>query len=50
MEDLLNADGSYNACNRWNDSTTNGVMHLIRVNNSLAAEIELAMVPVLCER
>ncbi len=42
MEDLLNADGSYNARNRWNNSTTNGVMHLIQVNNSLAAEIELA--------
>lgn len=42
LADLLSASGQYNPRNRWNNSTTNGVMHLIQVNNSLGAEIELA--------
>lgn len=40
--DLFSANGQYNPKNRWNNSTTGGAMHLIQVNNSLAAEIELA--------
>jgi hypothetical protein len=41
-EDLYNAAGVYNPRNRWNSTTTGGAMHLIQVNNSLSAEIELA--------
>lgn len=32
----------YNPYNKWNNSTTNGAMHLIQRNNTLGAEIELA--------
>lgn len=32
----------YNLKNKWNNSTTNGAMHLIQRNNYLSAEIELA--------
>lgn len=35
-------NGTYDARNKWNGTTTGGAMHLIQVNNSLAAEIELA--------
>lgn len=35
-------NGAYVARNRWNNSTTNGAMHLIQNNNTLGAEIELA--------
>jgi hypothetical protein len=35
-------NGTYLSRNRWNNSTTNGAMHLIQVNNTLTAEIELA--------
>ena len=34
--------GTYIPRNRWNNSTTNGAMHLIQRNNTLGAEIELA--------
>jgi hypothetical protein len=40
--DLFLPNGRYNARNRWNSTTQNGAMHLIQVNNSLSAEIELA--------
>jgi hypothetical protein len=40
--DLFLANGRYNPRNQWNSSTLNGAMHLIQVNNSLGAEIELA--------
>jgi len=42
LSDLYFDNGKYNPKNRWNNSTTGGAMHLIQVNNSLAAEIELA--------
>lgn len=42
MEDLFGSNGRYNPRNRWNSSTLTGAMHLIQVNNSLGAEIELA--------
>jgi len=38
----LFAGGQYNPRNRWNNSTTNGAMHLIQRSNTLSAEIELA--------
>ena len=41
MSDLVR-NGRYVARNRWNNSTTNGAMHLIQQNNTLGAEIELA--------
>jgi hypothetical protein len=40
--DLVGTDGTYNPRNKWNNSTVRGAMHLIQVNNSLSAEIELA--------
>ncbi|AJC53566.1 hypothetical protein [Streptomyces sp. 769] len=40
--DLFGATGTYQPRNRWNDSTTHGAMHLVQVNNTLGAEIELA--------
>ncbi|MFF8593018.1 hypothetical protein ACF061_16595 [Streptomyces sp. NPDC015220] len=40
--DLFASDGSYRRRNRWNDSTTDGAMHLIQQANTLGAEIELA--------
>lgn len=41
-EDLFDSEGTYNRRNRWNNSTTAGVMHLIQRANTLGAEIELA--------
>ncbi len=41
-DDLFLPDGRYNPRNRWNSSTVTGAMHLIQINNSLGAEIELA--------
>jgi len=40
-EHLFTANG-YNPRNRWNNSTTQGAMHLIQGANTLRAEIELA--------
>ncbi|MFE9425619.1 hypothetical protein ACFYNO_21925 [Kitasatospora sp. NPDC006697] len=40
--DLFTVAGEYKPRNRWNDSTTNGAMHLVQANNTLGAEIELA--------
>jgi hypothetical protein len=44
--DVTHADlfpgGQYHARNRWNNSATNGAMHLIQDSNTLHAEIELA--------
>jgi len=42
MAHLFSASGRYNPRNRWNNSTTEGAMHLIQRNNTLSAEIELA--------
>jgi hypothetical protein len=41
QQDLFR-QGRYVARNKWNNSTTNGAMHLIQRNNTLTAEIELA--------
>jgi phosphatidylserine/phosphatidylglycerophosphate/cardiolipin synthase-like enzyme len=41
-EDLFDAAGTYNPRNRFNDSTSRGVAHLIQQANTLSAEIELA--------
>lgn len=40
-EDLFE-DGKYIVRNKWNKDTQNGAMHLIQINNTLGAEIELA--------
>lgn len=40
--DLFGPDGRYLRRNKWNDSTTQGAMHLIQQANTLGAEIELA--------
>jgi hypothetical protein len=40
-EDLFRA-GKYIARNMWNNSTVHGAMHLVQLNNTLGAEIELA--------
>jgi hypothetical protein len=40
-DDLFTPAGAYNSRNRWNNSTSHGAMHLIQVNNSLGAEIEI---------
>jgi hypothetical protein len=45
LDDLFRRVGSdrkYNPRNKWNESTVEGAMHLIQVNNNLSAEIELA--------
>jgi hypothetical protein len=42
LEHLFSSNGRYNPRNRWNSTTTEGAMHLIQVNNTLSAEIELA--------
>jgi hypothetical protein len=42
--------GQYNTRNRWNNSTTNGAMHLIQRSNTLGAEIELAAAATLVRR
>lgn len=39
--DLFDAQGKYIQRNRWNNSTTQGAMHLIQGSNTLGAEIEL---------
>lgn len=41
-EDLFDSSKKYKPDNKWNNSTTNGAMHLIQINNTLGAEIELA--------
>jgi hypothetical protein len=41
LDDLF-SDDQYNPRNKWNASTVEGAMHLIQINNSLSAEIELA--------
>lgn len=41
-ESDLFQQGRYVARNKWNNSTTNGAMHLVQRNNTLGAEIELA--------
>ena len=33
---------NYIRANKWNNDTLNGIMHLIQINNTLGAEIELA--------
>ncbi|UUU36113.1 hypothetical protein JIX56_43295 [Streptomyces sp. CA-210063] len=40
--DLFGPNGRYVRRNQWNDSTTQGAMHLIQQSNTLGAEIELA--------
>jgi hypothetical protein len=40
--DLFDPGGNYIPNNRWNNSVTDGVMHLIQENNTLGAEIEIA--------
>jgi len=40
--DLENADGSYNPKNKWNNNTLTGAMHMIQINNTIDAAIELA--------
>ena len=40
--DLFNPSGVYEPRNKWNQDTTNGAMHLIQINNTLGAEVELA--------
>jgi hypothetical protein len=42
LPEHLFPNGTYDPRNRWNNSTTNGAMHLIQANNTLSAEIELA--------
>jgi hypothetical protein len=42
LGDLFLPNGQYNPRNRWNASTVEGAMHLIQINNTLGAEIELA--------
>lgn len=42
MGDLYASDGAYQPRNRWNNSTTDGAMHLVQRANTLGAEIELA--------
>lgn len=41
-KDLFDSAGKYKRRNVWNNSTTNGAMHLIQGANTLGAEIELA--------
>lgn len=41
-QDIFDRRGNYIPQNKWNRDTTNGAMHLIQVNNTLGAEIELA--------
>ncbi|KAJ7084936.1 hypothetical protein C8R44DRAFT_753015 [Mycena epipterygia] len=42
LADLFTEDGSYNPRNKWNNSTTTGtIMHLIQVNSTLGAEVDL---------
>ncbi|TFK70988.1 hypothetical protein BDN72DRAFT_856505 [Pluteus cervinus] len=42
-EDIFDANGAYIKLNKWNSTTTTGtIMHLVQVNNTLGAEIDLA--------
>jgi hypothetical protein len=41
-EDLF-PNGTYDRRNRWNDSTTGGAMHLVQDNNTLWAQIDIAV-------
>ncbi|MFE2124227.1 hypothetical protein ACFW9U_26680 [Rhodococcus aetherivorans] len=41
QEDIFTANGQYIRRNKWNNSTTEGAMHLIQPANTLGAEIEL---------
>jgi hypothetical protein len=43
QETDLFRNGRYNPRNKWNSSTTQGVMHLIQPNNTLLAEINIAV-------
>ena len=40
--DLFDSSGRYIPRNRWNTTTQSGAMHLVQVNNTLSAEVELA--------
>ena len=42
MQDITLPSGQYNPLNKWNNSTTNGAVHLISPPNTLGAEIQLA--------
>jgi hypothetical protein len=42
-QDLFFSSGHYRAGNKWNNSTTNGAMHLIQRANNLGAEIDIAV-------
>lgn len=42
QKDLENPDGSYNPKNKWNNNTMSGAMHMIQINNTIGAAIELA--------
>ncbi len=41
-QQIFSSNGAYKQRNLWNNSTTQGAMHLIQRNNTLGAEIELA--------
>jgi hypothetical protein len=41
MEDLFPNGGEYETRNRFNNSTSQGAMHLVQRNNTLSAEIEI---------
>lgn len=41
-QDLFGPDGRYQERNRWNNSTTDGAMHMIQDSNTIGAAIELA--------
>ncbi|KAK4184364.1 hypothetical protein QBC35DRAFT_391843 [Podospora australis] len=42
-EDWWREDGKYNPNNKWNDSTDTGsIMHLVHINNTLSAEVDIA--------
>jgi hypothetical protein len=43
MNDLFQPTGEYRVRNKWNTDTTNGAMHLIQVNNTLGAELNIAV-------
>jgi hypothetical protein len=42
-QDLFFSSGQYRANNKWNNSTSNGAMHLVQPNNNLGAEIDIAV-------
>lgn len=48
--DLFPDGVTYDPRNPWNDSTDRGAMHLIQVNNTLSAEIELAAAATIVRR